>query len=664
MNDQQLRQAFETLLDLSQVAQTMFYDEWLHLSKGDVPAVNLERINRVEKIDLSNNEQFIELKKYFSFNVNTINFWLNRRVFPVDMQHRQKRLSANSWHLAQGGVIGFSGTNDNYRNLPLLVTQHFPNLKAEGAPKWHYQVWRDMLSTNGMMLQIIISETIECEELPNGPAIDSILARLSDPTKPQCQVIIDAGALLAGNDNFDVASKLLNKVHFPAVAFPDTHDGSWHILDKLGRVLPIDQSPIPQDNCFVFFDEPRCRGSDRKLASTAIALLTVGPALCKDKLLQSAGRMRALGRSQSLVVTGQHDVWAEIENCCGAHVVDIKAILSWTISNTGLANAKGLVESTDQGLFYCTTKSNPKNCVEDEKCELHERFAGAMKERINNDDYKIIARVTKFGAVVVQASSGMEEECEREVELEKEREEEQETQFAEMKPYSETDWDVGKALTTPPSFLPFAAGVTSLADFVKKHLKIEPISRIRWSGKIYGTKNFFTSVLNDSGNAPIPCNSYLRVVDTCICYGDGLVLLVSEREADELIDLCSRPNGNVTDTQVVHLTFARLATDRQINGHSVQGVNGPLLVLKGSGGPLEAGSLLLNSSVLTEIQVFPGETTYGNRKEELKALLRPQREGEPNASAEPEKFVELRGKHRTFKCSDLEKICKQVAQNR
>jgi hypothetical protein len=91
---------------------------------------------------------------HYSHNMAVIDFWLNKCIFPSQTQQFPQRLAANSWHLANtaGGtrtVVGFSGTNDNHRLLPLQVKQAFdlpePSLKA----------------TNGNMLATIIKDTVK-----------------------------------------------------------------------------------------------------------------------------------------------------------------------------------------------------------------------------------------------------------------------------------------------------------------------------------------------------------------------------------------------------------------------------------------------------------------------------------------------------------------------
>jgi hypothetical protein len=56
----------------------------------------------------------------------------------------------------------------------------------------------------------------------------------------------------------------------------------------------------------VIFDEARTRGADLKLCSDVVAALSLGPNLTKDKFMQAAGRLRKLGRNQSIIVLATH----------------------------------------------------------------------------------------------------------------------------------------------------------------------------------------------------------------------------------------------------------------------------------------------------------------------------------------------------------------------
>lgn len=143
LSEKEFLEALKVLLGLGLSAQQSHYDEWLALTGSDnVPAT----LDNVSKLDTSNRLQMQEMHALFSHNMGVINFWLNFCVFPAEMQQFPKRLLASPWNLADnanGRVVGFSGTTDNHRLLPLQVRLH-----TVGDQALH--------GTNGKMLDIIL----------------------------------------------------------------------------------------------------------------------------------------------------------------------------------------------------------------------------------------------------------------------------------------------------------------------------------------------------------------------------------------------------------------------------------------------------------------------------------------------------------------------------
>ena len=125
---------------------------------GDRPS-----IDKFSKLDPTNSTQLDLLVLVFSHNMAMIDFWLNYCVFPRDTKQFPQRMTANSWHVAEnprGGsaVVGFSGTNDNHRLLPLQVRQaelDEPSLRG----------------TNGKMLSLVLLHTAGYNALPEPPVV-------------------------------------------------------------------------------------------------------------------------------------------------------------------------------------------------------------------------------------------------------------------------------------------------------------------------------------------------------------------------------------------------------------------------------------------------------------------------------------------------------------
>jgi hypothetical protein len=118
-----LHQAFKALTACDEEERSKIYELWFSLSSPLDPA-DATSLDRVSKIDLSNDVQKVLLVRDFSANFETINFWLSRVVFPEETQQYQERLAATPWHLCDSPnrpPVGFSGTDDNKLLLPLQV---------------------------------------------------------------------------------------------------------------------------------------------------------------------------------------------------------------------------------------------------------------------------------------------------------------------------------------------------------------------------------------------------------------------------------------------------------------------------------------------------------------------------------------------------------------
>ena len=104
----------------------------------------------MRKVDTSNPQQMERLHAAFSHSMAAVDFWLTYCVLPAETGQYPQRLAASAWHLAQrssgegGGVVGFSGTNDNHLLLPLQVHQ-------AAVPRQPL-----LAATNGMMLDMLL----------------------------------------------------------------------------------------------------------------------------------------------------------------------------------------------------------------------------------------------------------------------------------------------------------------------------------------------------------------------------------------------------------------------------------------------------------------------------------------------------------------------------
>ena len=659
------------------------------------------RIDRVEKIDLSNESQFVCLQKFFSRNIETVNFWLNHCVFPVEMQHFSHRMTATSWNLADGRwVVGFSGTNDNHRTLPEQVTQFFVNPANDFDNPELKQIWMSLMSTNGYMLSCILDNTLECLDLGDNSPTDAILDFVKDRNS-SIGALIDCGAIFAGAKRKKIAEQILGSIpvqqnSLRGSLFFDDETG-WMIVERSGRVLPKGQSPVEEYDCFAFYDEARCRGVDLKLKTTVVAILTLGPRMCKDKFMQAVGRLRKLGKGQKLIIAGTSDVMAQVKKVSKQrNTRDIQAIhvLEWTLRNAIESNSAGILPWCKQGFFHATTYGISDLVVEEEPATLDHLYGGSFRNidvaeaaiisgqqyvrrlqdsggKLSDASSRLIESINrrsrKYGNGTVQLVQGTDEECERELELEREVEQEEEVVIPKVQPLVETVWDIKRIFfAQKPSDLPQEARIHLLSDFLNSRLDRNSIDRLRWENRIFATTNFFVTV--HSGKL----NNFLRIVDTFLYFVDSAtVLLLSEQEADTALEMMRHElEDNLRSPKVVllHLSFARAAVDKKFLG-----VSPGAMTLAAGLSPYKAMpnkaifKSKLPSQLLACLQLFAGETVFPSPDLQLavKKIVEGNKDDALHADPpveEASKLVQMRGYSHRLDYSDLERICNEISR--
>ena len=123
LSHSEVKQAVSKLLACGPGVQEDLYRSWFSRSRQRMPSADQEKLDTLDKVDLTNEEQMELMQEYFGRNLETINFWLSKCVFPNETFQYPQKVTANPWHLADGEVNGFSGTADNRRILPLQVSQ-------------------------------------------------------------------------------------------------------------------------------------------------------------------------------------------------------------------------------------------------------------------------------------------------------------------------------------------------------------------------------------------------------------------------------------------------------------------------------------------------------------------------------------------------------------
>ena len=196
--------------------------------------------------------------------------YLCTHVFPTTCAHQGLKLSACGQELGGdlvfGTRLGFSGTPSEL--LPLEL----------GTCRYERE-------SDGKMVSILTDPSVcASAPLPNDWGADAVLARCA---QGDLAALIDTGALVTGYGNREVAEALLlgkGKLgplpelpaeKFDGVVYLDEADRQMILLRDGRRTLPLDQSGVPRNRRFSFYDQVHTTGMDIKQPLDARAAITL-----------------------------------------------------------------------------------------------------------------------------------------------------------------------------------------------------------------------------------------------------------------------------------------------------------------------------------------------------------------------------------------------------
>ncbi len=660
LQPEQVDEAVTTLLTLGSSQQAVLYAKWFKRSHPDLKGSQAFSIDSVNKIDLTNRTQRELLHSTFHKNIETIFFWMQYVMLPVRTKQFPHRIKASAWDVAahpqlRMAAVGFSGTNDNHLLLPLQVHQQ-------------HQLDDSIRATNGRMLALLMEHSRYESELAQSQSGEPFWKRLLGKALHYGAVaIIDAGALLAGVSGSAAAEHVIHhllldvKHHLKGVVYFENNE--WHVQNLHGRTWNFAASPIREDEAFVIFDERHCRGADMLLKQTAKAVLTLGPNMSKDKFMQAAGRLRQLGRGQSIVLVAQHDVHMDI---ISAHTGNISAIatssvLRWVMANSICTLAMGMLEWAENGIHFLRTHAAADAALVPEKLRLDEFYLDVLRnDTIMNFVYQRMAhscspewrsiaatqilsvldhiekQIAHYCSATHVVAAACDEECEREIELEIEQEKEVEKQLPKQFPAQELDWDYKSFLLRPEIKSLSSSGLILRLDKVIERLLGDGISAIHWGedakGQVYVTKNFFNSLdAKTATGTLLYLNDFLRPADAYLVLSDGHLLLLSDREANAFVPLL-RQTTRQPHPVLQHLEYASTAS----------------LHL-----PNQSSAIAPNNLSIVRILLFNGQTKFDVKQRDLLLQLLPSTHAKQGALLLPV----MRGFSHAIARSDLDEVC-------
>ena len=217
-----------------------------------------------------------------------IQFYLDKFVFPLTMEHNHEKISASGQYL--GGEmmfarrVGFSGTPSDLLPEELGQCQY-----DEGV--------------DGQIIDFLTSELICRSRLLGG---DWSVTKLLDDiatANPPFHVLLDCGALVTGMSNYDVAKYLLTHglpTELDGVVFLDHNDRKMILMRNDMNVVRMNQSGIPPHRRFSFYNQIHTTGMDIHQCIDARAALMLGKDMTFRDYAQGAFRMRGIGKGQMI----------------------------------------------------------------------------------------------------------------------------------------------------------------------------------------------------------------------------------------------------------------------------------------------------------------------------------------------------------------------------
>lgn len=217
-------------------------------------------------------------------------FYLANVVFPREGKEFDQKLSTSGWDIplkpkpgSRQFTTGFSGTNDNRFLLPSSISQQdLPELRH----------------TSGKVLDYVLRPEnlrYECAKDKNGRQLsaEGLLDFITQIDR-QARVLIDVGAQVLETTNEDLVKYWIRQdadIDVDAGIFFDADDKVMVVARGTGKIEPFATSSFSgrMDRCLVYLDEVHTRGTDLPLPKDARAVVTLGPRLTKDRLVQGKG---------------------------------------------------------------------------------------------------------------------------------------------------------------------------------------------------------------------------------------------------------------------------------------------------------------------------------------------------------------------------------------
>ncbi|KAF9472983.1 hypothetical protein BDN70DRAFT_997884 [Pholiota conissans] len=543
----QVRGSFELLLKLDN--PSLEYASWVQRGGDAIPLTHRELIG----VNLKDVETFTQdVIPLFRRNKGTVDFFLSRVVFPKEAKEFPSKLGTSGWDLAESKnnfTTGFSGTNDNSDLLPTSITQTDPV---------------NQLRTNAQVLEYLLRpENDICIPRRNGISCSAAeIVDIAVNESKEIRVLLDVGAQMLEMTNDQIIKYWLflrDSRDVAAGVFFDDSD-NLSIMTRDGLVEPFHSSPFSQrlDQCIVYLDDAHTRGTDLRLPPHFRALVTLGPGVTKDKLVQGCMRMRNLGHGQSVTFYAPPEVFREIkmsENKADSSSIRVADVLSWAMVNTCNDVQDHIPHWIQQGVnydrrrdgneIYSTSQDTDTSTLSTAWLEpaartLDEMYGldttnGSLADMAKDISPVMRARLEDLGITEI-SNEAIAEEQEREISHELEEEPQLERPPGVPAAKHTLDDEVRKFVqhgimpSTSHVFLPLMAPLRSASE------TFDPENP--WAKQLIATRDFMTTTT--TAKERVMLTEYLRPVNWIVSRtrddGDLLLVVMSPYEVDALLE--------------------------------------------------------------------------------------------------------------------------------
>ncbi|KAK7681330.1 hypothetical protein QCA50_015421 [Cerrena zonata] len=544
----QLRQCFNLLYRLDNPALAY----WWWVQHGhDIP----ETLQRLSGINIDDSDQFYNLLvPLFKNNSATADFFLYQVVFPQEAKTFPHKLTTTGWDLVEESgplTTGFSGTNDNRFLMPTSITQY-------SRPEQE--------STNARVLSYLLqpeNNTYFCIGSLHQPeqtlTAQEFLERLTIEY-PDVRVLLDVGAQMIQLSNEALALCWLSlRSDVPAAVFFNEEDELTVVTKQQPqKTEPLHSSSFKQrlDECIVYLDDAHTRGTDLKLPRDARAVVTLGPKVTKDRLVQGCMRMRKLGygTGQSLVFCAPPQIdrhIREIGNLSPNDIPEVSDIIKWSILETLLEIDRYIPQWAQQGVDHDRRQKSyviysASSDVEALREAWRQRESKTLEELYGMDVSAlhevehpafqlptIRDRLDSFGITSLsQTKFGEEQEREVSQEVVQEREVERPPRIKPKKPNLHKDIKrfvlTGRFNTQSKCFIPVAELLPSSPA--------QRTLRWTWSAGLYVTRDFTRTVVSSGSQRLL---DFMRpvnwVISGTLADKSTIFVIPSPHEVNELL---------------------------------------------------------------------------------------------------------------------------------